>query len=111
MATLQQLRHIRFCRNELGYTPKKIAYVMDLPVEEVRKALVPRRKKDPKRKVVRAEIVLKLREEYEIMLENGYKKKYIREELSRWYRVKPSIIQGIVTGKNYKHVQKGNGDQ
>lgn len=75
---------------------------MELPIEEVRRVLKPRRRKKP---AIQAAKVIKIREEYDIMLAAGYKKKYIREELSQWHGVKPDVIQRIVTGITYKNIK------
>lgn len=106
MPTLSQIKQIRYIKKSFNFRAKSIADILELSEDEVRKVLKPKQKKKPSKKPsYRQETIDKICEEYNIMLANGYKKNYIREELSKWYGINQSVIQQMVLG-NYKYIVK-----
>jgi len=103
MGTYQKWNVIYLYQN--GYTDEEIAEIINLQLTEVNMIFYENKK--IRRKNLIPDKVIKIREEYNIMLENGYSPHYIRAELSRLHRVKPWVISGIIKGVTYKKVQKG----
>lgn len=88
MSTYQVWNIIYLYQN--GYINKEIAKIMNLPLPEVN--IILHKNKKMRRKQLHPENVIRIREEYNIMIENGYVPKYIKEELSRLHRVNPWVI-------------------
>lgn len=86
-----------------GRRPKTISRKLCIPISDV---LIIYRENDPpvpKRKSLAPEIVIKLREEYKIMVDGGMKAKDAREELARWYNLKDLTIYNMVKFNCYRN--------
>ncbi|MGA5691367.1 hypothetical protein [Cytobacillus pseudoceanisediminis] len=85
-----------------GRRPRTISRKLCIPISDV--LLIYRETESPiqKKKPVAPEIVIKLREEYKIMVNGGMKAKDAREELARWYNLKDLTIYNIVKFNCYR---------
>lgn len=103
MVTKKEIAYIRLLRKERKHI-KTISLLTGLEPEVVEMYIpIPKYKLKKKRKL-QDHTVIKIREEYDIMLQCDYPKKYIREELSRWYGVPEKEIQKIVLRQTYKDI-------